>query len=375
MKVAILIDLLVPGGVQKAAIEEVQNLRKLGHDAELFCLTRTRYDYQYEDLLRGLSVTYLSDQNPWPFRTTRKLPFFAFLTTNHLLCPLFARRYRQLTKTDFVIVHGTTTCLTAMAIKRHFGVPYIAFIWDPMVFILHTVYNQGVLKYLTPLLDPAINFLERRITREATQVLTPSSVHKRRLEKTYGVKAAVIAPGHDFAPTKISKIRTYILGYSRWQREKHPEFFLKLSRLTKIPIVMAGLWTDKAALTRFQETISREQLNIKLIGKVTQEDIPKLAAGAIAWVHPHFEAFGMPGLELAAHGIPIVIIQGSGVTDLFKDGVHGYFPPSRKAMIRAVQKLARNKNKALAMGKAAMGVARRYTWEFHTQKLAQLLNS
>ena len=56
MKIAILIDLLVPGGVQKAAIEETKQLKSLGHDAQLFCLTRSRYDYQYQDLLKNLNI-------------------------------------------------------------------------------------------------------------------------------------------------------------------------------------------------------------------------------------------------------------------------------------------------------------------------------
>ena len=70
MKIAILIDLLVPGGVQKAAIEETKNLRSLGHDAQLFCLTRTNYDYQYQDLLQGLTIKYLADINPRLIRKT-----------------------------------------------------------------------------------------------------------------------------------------------------------------------------------------------------------------------------------------------------------------------------------------------------------------
>ncbi len=56
LRIAILIDQLVPGGVQKSAINEALELKKLDHQVTLFVLVRLNYFYQYEDLTRDLKV-------------------------------------------------------------------------------------------------------------------------------------------------------------------------------------------------------------------------------------------------------------------------------------------------------------------------------
>ena len=375
MNIAVLIDLLVPGGVQKAAIEEVRNLRTSGHKAELFCLTRTRVDYQYEDLLKGIPVRYLSDRNPLFLQRAVKIPFFTFLTTNHLLSPFLAHRYRILKDFDLLIAHGTTTCPTALAVSRHFNVPYAAFIWDPMGFILHTVYRVTPLQYFSPLLDIIIRLVERRMLTNARLIVAPSSVHKRALQKAYGIQPIVIPPGHDFITKRKPGKRTYILGYSRWQKEKHPDFFLKLAQQVNLPIVLAGLWSNQNDLKALRREIHEKHLNIQIVQPVHHKDIPRLAGRAIVWVHPHFEAFGMPGLELASQGVPIIIPKGSGVTDLFKNGVHGLFPPrNERALIAAVKTMLENPVSARQMGRKAAQVAKAYTWKAHTAKLLDAIS-
>lgn len=374
MRIAILIDLLVPGGVQKAAIQEARTLKGSGHRARLFCLTRSQSPYQYQDLLKDLKITYLSDQNPSPFRKALKLPFFTFLTTNHLLGPLFAKRYRALKKYDLVISHGTTTCLTALRLKRVFGLPYLAFIWDPMAFILHKVYKNSPLRPLFPIIDKIIHALESKILANAASVITPSAVHQTHLKNRYGLESKIIPPGHDFPPPVRPKKRKYFLGFSRWQKEKDPHFFLEIASKTKHPVLVAGVWTNPEELEKFKHQIRRRKLNIKIKEKVTRRDIPLLAEKAIAWIHPNFEAFGMPGLELASQGVPILIPKGSGVAELFENGVHGFFP-EKERLPEAIRKLDQNPSFAKKMGKAAAKRAQKYTWEIHTKTLRKVIEN
>jgi glycosyltransferase involved in cell wall biosynthesis len=97
--------------------------------------------------------------------------------------------------------------------------------------------------------------------------------------------------------------------------------------------------------------------------------------GARALIHPTEEAFGMTGLEAAAHGAPIIFPRGSGVTDLFTHDVEGYFPGEGDldAFASGVKELTLNERLAWRMGQAAWNVAKNYTWENHARRLSEVL--
>ena len=124
LKIAILIDQLVSGGVQKAAIQEAKNLQKLGYTVALFVLVQLTYKYQYEDISEGLKVTYLSDHNPKLLRRAIRIPYFAFLTHLHLLNPFFAHRYKVLKKyiklrvTEFCLSFGSSASISGFVTFR-----------------------------------------------------------------------------------------------------------------------------------------------------------------------------------------------------------------------------------------------------------------
>ena len=64
MKIAVLIDQLNVGGVEKVAMEEVQALNGLGHQAELVVLRRKGLvDNPFPELQRPIAISYLDGRN------------------------------------------------------------------------------------------------------------------------------------------------------------------------------------------------------------------------------------------------------------------------------------------------------------------------
>jgi glycosyltransferase involved in cell wall biosynthesis len=104
-------------------------------------------------------------------------------------------------------------------------------------------------------------------------------------------------------------------------------------------------------------------------------EIREICAQARVWVHPNFEAFGMGGLEAASYGCPIMIPKGSGVTELFTNGEHGFFPPAEdvKQWIVDIQGLMTDRHRAERMGEAAQDVAGKYTWKYHSEQLFSMI--
>jgi len=90
LKIAVMVDQLLPGGVQKAAIEEVKNLQKLGFETSLIILMRKGFEKKINYLLSGIKYEFLSDRYPKIFQKSFKLPIFKFLSTLHLAGPILA---------------------------------------------------------------------------------------------------------------------------------------------------------------------------------------------------------------------------------------------------------------------------------------------
>jgi glycosyltransferase involved in cell wall biosynthesis len=381
LKIGVVVDQLLAGGVQQCAIEQVKHLRKLGHKAELLILMRKRYPTDFSYLVKNIPHQYLSDSYPLPFRQPIKFPIFSFLSTLHILSPFLASRIIKSGQYDILVSHGTTTCLTTQALWRRQRIPYIAVIHDPMVYILEKCYSHTFLRYFFFLLKPLARVFERSFVQEAAETIIVSRVHLAHIKKTYGVEAKVLTHGCKTL-TKIPKKRgDCILSFGRWQKEKNPQFLLKLIKsIPSAKLIIAGSWTNQNDLKNFQKDISKQKLEnrVKVISHFTNQELEKLCAQSRAWLHPHFEAFGLAALEAAGHGLPIIIPEKSGVTEIFKDGVHGFFPKKVELAEykKFIEKLSKNEPLARKMGKAAWETVRKtYSWETNAQKLLEIIKN
>lgn len=378
LKIGVVIDQLLPGGVQIAAIEEVKNLRLAGHQAQLLILMRKKYSFQFQYLVRDLPYRYLSDSYPWPFRNTIKFPWFSFFSTLHLLSPFLAPRVIKERAFDILISHGTTTCFTTLALWHKRKIPYLAVIHDPITFILKKVYSKTFLKVLFPFFIPLSYFLEKSFVKDSLATIVDSDVHQKFIQDKYGTAPVVLPLGCNVEKNIPPKRGGAILAVSRWQKEKKPAFLLKiLKEIPRAKLIIAGVWTRKEDLDLFKKEAKElgVQSRLKIIPQFKSADLEKLFGEARVWVHPNFEAFGMGGLEAASFGCPIIIPEGSGITNLFRNGIDGFFPKetSLSEYKKYLKKLLADERLAYGMGKNAWQRAKdEYSWQAHTQKLFSL---
>ncbi len=381
MKIGILVDQILPGGVQLAAIEQVKLLNKRGHDAKLLILMRKNYPVDYSPIVQYVPHQYLSDSYPFFLRKTIKFPFFSFLSSLHLVSPLLAPRVIKHDAYDIIASWGTTTCLTAQAIRRALGIPYIAIIHDPIVYILDKVYKETSLRYFFPILKTLGKHVERSILTDAKDVVIISNVHFKYLKKKYCIDAKILPLGVEAQQNFLKKRGQYLLSFGRWQKEKNPLFLLKLMReLPNQKLIIAGTWIKKEDLSWFEKKIKEEHVEsqVEVIPHYSPEILKELCQEALLFLHPHFESFGLAALEAASMNLPIIIPQKSGVTEKLIHGVHGFFPKHvRIAEYKPyIQKLLENKDLALRMGQSAASVVKKeFSWESHVVHLLKIMTS
>lgn len=381
MKIGILIDQLIYGGVQKTAIEEARNLNQLGHEACLLVLMREGSEYFDKKDVSGVKVRFLSDDYPLFFKRSFKFPIFSFLSSLYLLSPFLAPWHVKKREFDIVVSHGTTTCFTAQALWRVKKIPFVAIIHDPMLYILNKVYSRTALKHFFPVIAPLLIFLERSFVRDSLVALTGSHVHSEFLKETDRVTPQVLYYGcHPLAAIPKKRGR-YLLANSRWEEEKNPSFLLNLLKaIPKSKLKIAGSWTKNQDYQKFLSQIKKAGLEkrVEIIPSFKEKDSPLLFASARVLVHPHFEAFGIGGLEAASHGCPLIFPAGSGVSELFEHQVHGFFPKKTavKDYKKFIKKLLDDERLAWQMGKTAWEkVKKNYTWKAHTLNLVQIIKS
>jgi len=378
MKIAILIDQLLPGGVQKIAVKEVQHLIKKGIDATLLVIMRVKNQEQFMGIAEGVPLVFLSDRYPEWLRRSFKLPIFHFLSTHHLLAPYIAPRYMAKDEYDCIVSHNTTTCLTAQGIRRRKGIPYAAFIWDPMNYILTKVYSTTLLRLLFPFLSPLVRMIEKSFLKDAALVITGSRVHSEFLREKHGMPSLILYPGCVTSKKIPDKRGEYILALTRWDNDKKPHFLLDL--VCEIPgakLMIAGTWTKRDDFEQFKNRVEQSGTRdrVKIVERFGDNALADFSAQARFFIHPNFEAFGMGALELAAHGCPMIIPRGSGVGEIFKDGVHGLFPEKENygEFKAAVQKLLGDERFAYGLGVAAWERAKEFSWDSHAENLLKLL--
>lgn len=374
-KIAVIVDQLVAGGVQKAAIEEVRWLNKLGFEAELLILMHENFNKKFLDSYPNIPHKIISDKYPLIFKKSFKFPFFHFFSTLHLISPLLAPFTIKKAEYDLIISHGTPTTLTAFSLLIFRKIPYFFVVHDPSVYILDKIYTKTGLRKFLPIFRPVISLVEKNIIQKAKVCFVDSKVHARFLKKHYQISPQVLYLGVNTPKFLGDYRKTYFLSLTRWDFGKNPSLILELAeKLDSSRFVIAGSWTSLKEYEKFKLEIRKRGLKnrVKLIVNLKETDLSKLFQEAIAFVHPHFEAFGLGALEAAANGIPPVIPIGSGITEILENQKEGLFPDSDKVndFINILEKFVNDPSLTSKIGKNSYHKACKFSWQIHTQKLA-----
>lgn len=381
MKIGVLIDRLNVGGVEKIAIEQVNALRENGEDAYLVILReKAVVEDAFPDLIKKVPIIYLDSRLPSLLRFSFQFPVFHFFSSFHITYPFLIPFVIKKNEFDYFIVHGTYTAFSAVTIKKFRGIPFSAFIWDPIRYILDRVYSKNFLSPFLVVLKTVAGFLDKQIFINTDALLCGGDAHNKYFKEVVPQKKIIVIPPSVHALKKISSAKKdFILMVTAWKRGKNPEYIFRLlEKLPNVTIFMVGKWLEKEYLSEFKDEIKKlgYSKDIKIVGEVTESQLSQYYSQALFVLQTNDDrGFGLPALEAAGHGTTFIIPRGQGVCNLFKDKVDGFYTGEKdtKTIVKYIELLYKDKNKARAMGKAAWDkVVKNYSWEQHGKVLSKI---
>lgn len=386
IKIGVLIDRVIPGGAEKIAIKQVQTFRELGYDARLLVINKVdkkgMEGKPFLDILGEIPIDYLSDRIPKILRFDFKIPFFSFFSFFHFSYPFLIPFGVKRKEFDIIISHGTYTCFTAMALAKRRDIPYAAYIWDPVTYILRKGYPKGPIKFLGFILSPIALFLDKQILKNASFLLVGGRAHNEYFQKISHKEIHVIPPSYNPIPNLLSKRGDYFLAVTAWKPGKDPEFFFKLMKyFSKFKLRLAGSWLSKEYKEEYEKGVIACGLakQIEVLGAVSEKKLVELYSKARVLVQINDDrGFGMPALEAAACGCPFVIPKGQGVCELFEDKVDGFFIKERDwdQIVETLSLLISNERISWKMGSHAWKVVcEKYSWRKHIERLLSIFRS
>ena len=386
MKVGILIDELAPGSAPKLIGQSVRGLNKLGHASRGLVLVDNKKQQEFPGVynyhLEGAEIEYLFNKAPsWVRKIDFKFPGFSFFSLHHLLSFFVAPFVIKKKEYDIIIAYSQYSGFAGWSLRVFRKIPYLLVVWDPSPYTLKKIYTKTWLRFFYPLLYICAVILDVFSTRGARALITSGNIHHKRfakisrrpLEDLY----PACFPNENFVP--YNQREKAILTYDRWDIGNKPMIFLELlKRLdTMIMLKIGGFCHAVTLKDEFLSEVKKQKLEdrIELLGPLDEYKIRQLCSAVMLHVHPNEEAFGMQTLEAAACGCCIIIPKGSGVTDLFQHGVHGYFPDKKdfSELLKYVNTVFSNLGQSEKMGKNAWETARKYTWSEYTKRLDQII--
>jgi D-inositol-3-phosphate glycosyltransferase len=104
---------------------------------------------------------------------------------------------------------------------------------------------------------------------------------------------------------------------------------------------------------------------VTFLGRRAQQSLPYYYSAADVVVMPSlYESFGMAALEAMACGTPVVASDVGGLSFVVRNGETGYLVPDRdpRALADCLNRLLRDRDLRLRLGKRGAQVARDYAW-------------
>jgi len=268
--------------------------------------------------------------------------------------------------------------------KRRFGVPYVVHLHGEE--LAHFVRRPSSERRL------------RTVLAAASGAWCNSHFTERLLRECLGYAGCLVLahPGVDtdrFVPGDGAGIRRrlglddgpMLLTVARLMRRKGHDRVLEAlpivaRRIADVQYVVAGTGPDEARLRRLVGS-SPVRERVRILGRVTDDDLVPLMQTADVFIHPNrelpngdVEGFGIVFLEANSCGVPVIGGNSGGTPDAIRDGETGFLvdPNNVEEIAERTIRLLEDRSLRERMGRAGREWARQFSWDDAARKVWEL---
>jgi glycosyltransferase involved in cell wall biosynthesis len=236
--------------------------------------------------------------------------------SHRALLPVLPLAARSLTVTDADVVISSSSGW-AHGVPVDPEIPHICYCHNPprWVYDADGYIGSPVLRHgLRPLLA-GLRRWDQAAARRPTRYVANSHNVRERIRRHYGRDADVVHPPIDVGRVTPTPLPSdgYLLVLSRLLPYKRVDLAIKAAEAVGIPVVVAGDGPDRQRLEELAGS------GVEFRGRVSDEEIPSLFAGATAFFLGGEEDFGMTPLEANAAGRPVVAFGRGGALETVED--------------------------------------------------------
>lgn len=316
-KVAIVCDWLTNmGGAEPVVLE----LHKLFPDAPIYTSV---YDAEKMPAFKDCDV-----RTTWMQKVLPK-----FVRYKHSLWPVLrAYAFRSLDLSEYDLIISSSSA-EAKSVQKRPDARHICYCHTPIRYYwshydeFKKEFNFGPLTFLIrPFIPLFVRWMRTRDLASIPGVdefIANSHITQERIKKYYGRDSEVIFPPVDtkrFAATTDKKTKRR--GFIVWGRHvpyKRFDLAIQACNALKLPLTVVGSGPDTERL----QSLAGE--TITFAGRVSDEELVRLAHVHEAFIFPNEEDFGIAAVEALAAGLPVIAYKKGGALDIVEDGVNGLF--------------------------------------------------
>jgi alpha-1,3-rhamnosyl/mannosyltransferase len=222
---------------------------------------------------------------------------------------------------------------------------------SPAIITISRFTRDELLNFL-PVLDPARLFTTPLGVDDAVFHPEATAGETSRVRERYGLPAQFVLYLGTLEPRK--NLHGLLTAYALLPEECRRQF----------PLVLGGMtgWRQ----SYFWDAVMRlrEQGFVRLLGYVPQEDVPALMRAATVFCFPSlYEGFGLPALEAAACGTPVLSSTTSSLPEVLGDAAEYVDPHSADSIAAGLLRLLGDADYRKSLASRGPVQAASFTWQ------------
>ncbi|MSU75039.1 MAG: glycosyltransferase family 4 protein [Candidatus Magasanikbacteria bacterium] len=236
----------------------------------------------------------------------------------------------RLNLSDFDVVLSASS-LFAKGVITHPGTLHISYCHTPPRFLwggTHEYvdelnYGRLVKTFLPPIIH-RLRLWDKMSADRVDHFIANSKTVQSRIAKYYRRDSHLLYPPTDTASfTPSLDIGNYFVAGGRLVPYKRLDLVVRAFNRLGHPLKIFGTGQELDQLRAMAKP------HIEFLGRITDEDKAKLLAGAMAFIHPQLEDFGITPIESMAAGRPVIAYGEGGATETVIPGETGVLFPKQ----------------------------------------------